>query len=266
MNRITVVFIFSLLAILSMNACMPTIATQTKSMKLQVLDAESNQPIADTTIDLHYFPSMPESADPNHPHFTTNTQGEVSIASQNKAGIWQVQATDYIEQRVVSSHGATPPQYAANASNGLAGVIFLYRMPEPQLTVEIESGYSGPVVVNLQPAEGFAFVKVDELNEVFAATDPLANHIQGVAGQRQFTVSASASGVVDLVVTPLLYNLQTQQVQIQEDGEFLPYRDFANFDETERGVWGDISEDEKRLDHQFHLFVGNRKEYMAFQQ
>jgi len=70
--------------------------------------------------------------------------------------------------------------------------------------------------------------------------------------------------MVDLIVAPLLYDLKTQQLQIYDNETVLPFRDIANPQDIDRGIWGIVNEDEKRLDHQIRLFVGTLEEYLKF--
>jgi hypothetical protein len=176
--------------------------------------------------------------------------------------IWQVQADGYIEQRVSSSQGDLPPRYAAHATGDYDGAIHLYQLPEPQLNILLSDSYTGPLTIQLIPAPGFDWTPVDEINVAFAAVDPQASYIQEPAGTRVFTATASADGMVDLVVAPLLYDLKTQHLQVHDGAGFLPFRDIANPQDIDRGVWGVVTEDEKRLNHQIQLFIGTLEEYL----
>jgi hypothetical protein len=241
-------------------ACIP-IATAPKRHQVRVVDAESGAPVANAVIDLHYFPSSPEAPEPNHPHATADGSGAVTIGSAARPAIWQVRAIDYIEQRSVAKEGALPPRYAAHAGGGYDGVAHLYQLPEPRLAVLVSDTYTGPLTINLQPAPGFGFTPTDEINVAFAAVDPQASYVQGVAGSRAFTETASGEGVVNLVVTPLLYDITASQLQIRDSAGVLPYRDIANPGDRDRGVWGTVNDDDKRLHHQIRLFVGTLADY-----
>jgi len=246
-------------------ACVPAPAAQ-KQYKVQIVDAETAAPIAHATIDLHYFPSTPAAADPVHPQVTANAQGELTIQSKAEPVIWQVQADTYLEQQLSTRDGTLPPRYTPHATANYDGIIHLYQKPEPQLIILISDIYTGLLTINLQPAPGFDYVLVDDLNLAFAAIDPQASYIQEVAGMRVFTATASAEGVVDLVVTPLLYDIEAHELQIQNSTGVLPYYDIADPQNTERGIWGNVNEDDKRLNQQIQLFVGTRHEYQEFQQ
>ncbi|MFQ5855278.1 MAG: hypothetical protein ACE5LU_06510 [Anaerolineae bacterium] len=261
MNKINILCV--VFALFFVAACVPA-TTTLKQHKVRIVDAETGAPVADAVIDLHYFPSAPEAPDPNHPRATANAQGEITIQSRAEPAIWQVQAEGYIEQQLTGNEGALPPRYAASATGDYDGVIHLYQTPEPQLTILVSDTYTGPLTINLQPAPGFDYVLVDEINVAFAAVDPQASYVQEAAGTRVFTATASAEGVVDLVVAPLLYEIEARQLQIRDSTGVLPYRDIANPQDTERGVWGNVSEDDKRLHHQIRLFVGTLDGYQEF--
>lgn len=261
MNRINILCI--LLALFFVAACVPA-TTALRQHKVRIVDAETSVPVAGAVIDLHYFPSAPEAPDPDHPRVTANAQGEIAIQRRAKPAIWQVRAEGYIGQQLSSNEGALPPRYAAYATSALDGVIHLYQMPEPQLIVLVNDTYIGPLTINLEPVPGFDYVLVDEINVAFAAVDPQASHIQEAVGMRVFTAAASAEGMVDLVVTPLLYDIKTPQLRVRDGTGVLPYRDIANPQDTERGVWGNVSEDDKRLHRQIRLFAGTLEDYRKF--
>lgn len=250
----------TLAAMCLITSCLPGGSTA-KQHKVRVVDAETGVPVAGAAIDLHYFPSLPQLPDPVHPHAAANAQGEVTIQSMATPAIWQVQAQDYLEQQLVGSQGALPPRYAAPTQGSPDGVIHLYRLPEPQLTVQVSDAYVGPLSINLQPAPGFDYVPINEIGRVFAAVDPQASYVQKAAGTRTFSATASAEGVVDLQVTPLLYDIKASQLQIKDSTGVLPYRDIANPQDKERGVWGSVIEDDKQLHHQIRLFVGTLADY-----
>lgn len=252
-------------ALFGATACVPA-ATALKQSKVQIVDAETAAPIAGAAIDLHYFPSSPAAPNPNHPHVTANTQGEITIEGKAEPTIWQVQAAGYIEQQVTGNEGALPTRYAAHATDKYAGVIHLYQKPAPQLTILVSDTYTGPVTINLQPAPGFDYVAVDAMNVAFAATDTQASYVQAAVGQRLFTATITSEGVVDLVVTPLLYDITTSQVQLRDNIGVLPHYDIADPRNKDRGVWGNINEDDKRLNHQIRLFVGTLQAYQEFLQ
>jgi len=234
--------------------------------KMQIVDAETGAPLADAVLDLHYFPSRPEAPNADHPQATADAEGEVTIEGKAEPTIWQVQAGGYIEQRLTGNAGALPPRYAVHATGDYAGVIHLYRQPAPQLTILVGDTYTGPVTINLQPAPGFDYVLIDPLNVAFAAVDAQASYIQAETGTRVFTETASAQGVVDLPVTPLLYDLEAHQLQIRDNAGVLPYYDIADPQNKERGVWGNVNEDDKRLNRQIRLFVGTLVAYQKFLQ
>ena len=231
---------------------------------VRILDAETGAPVSSAVVNLHYFPSTPEMPEPDHPRAFANTQGEVALSSRDELVIWQVQADGYIEQRLSSNEGALPPRYAAHATGDYDGIIHLYQLPEPQLNILVSDSYTGPLTIQLEPAPGFDWVPVDEINVAFAAVDPQASYIQEPAGTRVFTATASADGMVDLVVAPLLYDLKTQQLLIRDSTSVLPFRDISNPQDIDRGVWGLVSEDEKRLDRQIRLFVGTLEDYLKY--
>ncbi|MBX3011015.1 MAG: hypothetical protein KF832_05885 [Caldilineaceae bacterium] len=249
-------------ALFWISACVPTTATP-KQYTVTIVDAESGAPIEGAAIDLHYFPSAPEAPAPDHPQATADAQGEVKIQSKADPAIWQVRADGYIEQRLSTSNGALPLRYAAHATTGLDGVIQLYQQPEPRLTILVSDTYSGPLTIDLQPAPGFDYRTVDEMNVTFAAVAPTASYIQEVAGQRVFTATAAADGQVALVVTPLLYDIENRHLQIQDATGPLPFYDIADANSQGRGVWGTVNDDDKRLNHQIRLFIGTLQEYQA---
>jgi hypothetical protein len=251
------------LALCSLVACVP-IAMTPKQHQARVVDAETNAAVGGAVLDLHYFPSAPEAPDSDHPHATADGSGAIMIGSAAKPAIWQVRAKDYIEQRLVAKEGAVPPRYASHAGGGYDGVIHLYQLPEPQLTILVSNTYTGPLTINLRPAPGFGFTPTDEINVAFATVDPQASYVQGVGGQRAFTETASAEGVVNLVVTPLLYDITGSQLQIRDSAGVLPNRDIANPGDRDRGVWGTVNDDDKRLYHQIRLFVGTLADYQEF--
>jgi hypothetical protein len=262
MNKIKILCIVFVLCFVA--ACVPATTGVLKQLKVRVVDAETGAPVADATVDLHYFPSAPQAPAPDHPRATANAQGEITIQSKAESAIWQVRATGYIEQQLTGQNGDLPKAYAVHAADGYDGVIHLYQLPEPQLTVLVSDTYTGPLTIDLEPAPGFGFVPVDEMNVAFAAVDPQASYIQGAVGTRVFTVTASAEGVANLVVTPLLYAIETQQVQVRDSSGVLPHRDIANPQDIERGVWGTVNEDDKQLHHQIRLFVGTLEAYQKF--
>lgn len=259
-NRLWSALLGLLFSLCLIGACMPI---GVKQDTLYVVDAESRAPLANATIDLYYYPSSPTAPGPTHPQVATNAQGEITVQVRGEPAIWQVRAPDYIEQRLVSTKGEVPTRYAAQAPAGYAGVIHLYHLPQPQLTLLISATYTGPVTIKLQPAPGFGYVSVDAINVRFAATTPDASYRQAGAGQRVFTATVSAEGVVDLVVTPLLYDLQAQNIQIRDRSGLLPYRDLADLPDEQRAVWGSVTEDDKQIYHQIRLFVGTRQAYLA---
>jgi hypothetical protein len=250
-------------ALFGVTACVPAAPTL-KQSKVQIVDAETAAPIAGAAIDLHYFPSSPKAPNPDHPHATANPQGEITIEGKAEPTIWQVQAEGYIEQQVTGNEGALPARYAAHATDKYAGVVHLYQKPEPQLTILVSDTYTGPVTINLQPAPGFDYVAVDAMNVAFAAVDPQASYIQETIGTRIFTATITNEGMVDLRVTPLLYDITAAQLQIRDSVGILPHYDIADSQHKERGVWGNINEDDKRLNHQIRLFVGTLQAYQKF--
>jgi hypothetical protein len=261
MNKLVIFgFIFALLILV---ACVP-FGKPPKQNAVRILDAETRAPIPSAQIDLHYYPSTPDAPEPDHPRAIANTQGVATLSNKDKMAIWQVRADGYIEQRLSSNNGAPPPRYAANATGDYDGVIYLYKLPEPQLNIVVNDNYTGPLTIQLEPAAGFDWIKVDKINVAFAAVDPQASYIQKSAGTRVFTETASTAGVVDLVVTPLLYDIQTQQLLVHDRSSALPFRDIANPQDFERGVWGTVTDDEKRIYHQVRLFVGTREDYLKF--
>jgi hypothetical protein len=261
MNKLVLFsFVFGLLCI---SACVPTGITAGQ-FTVRVLDAETRAPIIDARVDLYYYPSTPDSPEPNHPYAITDANGVAKLPNKAVMAIWQVQANGYIEQRSTSNNGLLPPQYAAQATSDYNGTINLYKLPEPQLNILLQGNYIGPLTIHLEPASGFNWIKVDTMNTAFVAVDPQASYIQKSAGTRVFTETASADGAVDLVVTPLLYEIQTQQLRIMDQAGLLPYRDIANLSDTDRGVWGTITDDEKNISHQISLFVGSREDYLMF--
>ena len=253
----------AIMALLSVAACVLTVRTPMQHT-VRILDAETGAPISGAVVNLHYYPSLPEASEPDHPRAVANTQGEVTLPSKDEITIWQVQADGYIEQRLSSNEGTLPPRYAAHADGDYDGVIHLYQLPEPQLNILLSDSYTGPLTIRLQPAPGFDWVPVDEINVAFGAVDPQVSYIQEPAGTRNFTATASADGVVDMVVAPLLYDLKTEQLQIRDNASVLPFRDISNPQDIDRGVWGIVSEDEKRLDHRIMLFVGTLAEYLKY--
>jgi hypothetical protein len=265
MDKFRSLALFFLFLLLLLSACTPA-AMPTKQHRLRVIDAETGAPVPGAVVALHYQPSMPDAPEPNHPRSTADDQGALTIQSRTRPLIWQAQAQNYIEQRLSNNAGDLPMRYAAHAQDGYNGVIHLYYLPEPQLSILIDDGYTGPVTINLQPAPGFAFVLVDEINVTFAAVDPEASYVQEEPGSRTFTERASAKGTIDLVVTPLLYDIQIENLQIQDGTGVLPHRDIANPEDQERGFWGTVTDDHKRLHHQIRLFVGTLADYQAFLQ
>lgn len=263
MHKLYIFWLIS--ALFGISACVPP-ARPLKQAKVQIVDAERGLPIAGARIDLHYFPSSPTAPDPNHPSATANAQGEATIAGKTEPNIWQVQAAGYIEQRLPGNEGNLPARYAAHAEGDYAGVVHLYQKPEPQLTIFVSDSYTGPVTINLQPAPGFDYVPIDAMNVAFASVTPQANYIQGAIGTRIFTATLSAQGEVDLIVTPLLYDITTSQVQIRDSTGVLPYYALADPQNKARGVWGNVNEDDKRLNHQVRLFIGTLPEYQKFLQ
>ena len=260
MHRFSVLCLLFATSLLT--ACVSTPAATTPH-KVRVVDAETGAPVAGAAIDLHYFPSLPQAPDPAHPHAVANAQGEVTIQSMATPAIWQVRAQDYVEQQLVGSQGALPPRYAAPTQSSPDGVIHLYRLPEPQLTVQVSDTYVGPLTINLQPAPGFDYVPINEIGTIFAAVEPQASYVQQATGTRTFSATASPEGVVDLQVTPLLYDIKAGQLQIKDSTGMLPYRDIANPQDKDRGVWGSVIEDDKQLHHQIRLFVGTLADYSA---
>ena len=250
-------------AALVVTACVPR-GRALRQHRVRVVDAETATPLSGATVDLHVFPSAPEMPDPGHLRVTTSTQGELTIRSEAEPAIWQVRAEGYIEQRLTSSAGHLPPRYAAHATSAYDGIVHLYRMPEPRLAVQVSETYAGPLTIHLQPARGFGYVLVDEINVAFAAVDPQASYVQHVPGHRSFVALASAEGVVELVVAPLLYDIETRQLQVRDGDDVLPYRDIANPQDVGRGVWGSISQDDKRLHRQIRLFVGTLRDYREY--
>ncbi|HQY91782.1 hypothetical protein [Caldilinea sp.] len=260
MNKMNMLCSF-LVLLFGAAACI-SLPTGLKQHRLRVVDAESGAHLAAAAVTLHYFPSSPEAPEPNPPRATADAQGVVIVRSKAEPAIWQVQAPGYIEQRLASSKGEAPPRYAATATEEVDGVIHLYRMPMPALTIQMDEAYTGPLTINLHPAPGFDFLLVDEISTVFAAVDPQANYIQEASGRRAFTATASTEGQVDLLVTPLLFDIQTHQLQVADDTDVLPFRDIANPQDTARGVWGIVNEDDKRIHHQIRLFVGTLDDYL----
>jgi len=253
-------FIFALLLLTACN--LPR--TTPGQFTVQILDAETRAPISGADVSLHYYPSTPDSPEPGHPRAIASAQGKVALPNEEKMAIWQVQADGYIEQRLSGDKGALPPRYAAHATSGYDGIVYLYHLPEPQLNILVNDGYTGPLTIQLMPAPGFDWVKVDKMNVAFAAVDPQASYIQESPGMRLFTVTASQEGVVTLTVTPLLYDLQARQLQVHDQAGLLPFRDIANPQDIDRGVWGTVNEDEKRINHQIRLFIGTQEDYLKY--
>lgn len=259
MSRINILDV--IFALFSVASCVPP---KPQQHKVRVVDAETGAPVGDAVINLYYFPSLPEAPDPNHPRAIANAQGEVMVPSKAEMAIWQVQAEGYIEQQLSSNEGVLPPRYAAHATGGYGGVIYLYQIPEPQLSILVSETYIGPLTIYLEPAPGFDYVLLDEINVAFAAVDPQASYIQEPSLVRVFTATASAEGTVALLVAPLLYDIEACQLQVRDSAGVLPWRDIANPQDTERGVWGSVSKDAKRLHRQVRLFVGTLGDYQEF--
>ncbi len=244
--------------------CAP-ITTAPSQYQMLVVDAESGQPLPGVVVTLHVFPGSPDAPNPNAVRVKGNDQGEVVAPKHNEGPVlWQVQAPGYIEQRMSSTKGGVPARYAALANEKYDGVIPLYRLPEPKLTVFIGDAYAGPLTINLHPAPGFAYQTVGEISKVFAPVGAEASFVQNMSGERIFTVTASLEGQVDLTVTPLLFDIQTHQLQVVDESGALPYRDIADAENEGRGVWGVVTEDDKLLHEQIRLFVGTRDAYLEF--
>lgn len=250
-----------ILAFFLIAACVPN-GTAPREHTLRILDAETGEPVSGAVVNLHIFPSRPEAPEPDFPWAAAKADGAVKISSKREMAIWQIQAEGYIEQRQTGDAARLPPRYAAHAENSYDGVIYLYRLPEPQLSILVGDGYSGPLTLHLQPAPGFDWVAAEGLNTAFAAARPEANYIQEAAGLRLFTVQASEAGEADLVVAPLLYDVTTQNLLVQDGAGVLPYRDLEAPPEAGRFVWGSVSEDDKKNFHQIRLFIGTREEYL----
>jgi hypothetical protein len=250
-----------MLVLLLAAACnYPNSLAPAQQQTVRVVDAESGAPIPGAQLDLHYFPSAPQAPDPNHPQFSADDQGQITLSVRPAAAIWQVRAEGFIEQQLSAEDGHLPPRYAAHGDEEVDGVVHLYRQPEPTLIVELSEMYTGTLTINLQPAPGFDFVSTDEINVAFAAVDPAASYVQEAPGVRTFTVTASDQGVADLVVTPLLYDITERHVQVQDSSGVLPWRDVADEDKSGRGVWGSVSTVDK-AQGQIQLFVGDWEAY-----
>lgn len=255
-----------LLLLFAAVGCAP-IATAPGQYRLLVVDAESREPLSGVVVMLHAFPASPDAPDPNAVHVKGNDQGEVLAPRYHEGPVlWQVQAPGYIEQRMSSTKGGVPARYAALADEKYDGVIPLYRLPEPKLIVLLDDAYTGPLTINLHPAPGFAYRTVGEISKVFAPVGAEASFVQGVSGERTFTTTASREGQVDVTVMPLLFDIQTHQLQVVDESGALPYRDIADAENSGRGVWGVVTEDDKLLHEQIRLFIGSRDAYLEFLQ
>jgi hypothetical protein len=236
-----------------------------KQFKIRILDAETGRAIPEASVSLHYYPSTPDLPSPDHPRAIADTLGEVLLPDKkDEEAIWQVQAEGYIEQRFASKAGEVAPRFAAHAKDNLDGMIYLYKTPEPQLDIQVSDTYSGPLTIQLEPGDGFGWIKVDEMNTAFAALDPQASYIQNPAGRRVFTETAAADGMVYLRVKPLLYDLKQQQIHVLDSSGLLPASDLADPQDFGRSVWGAVTEDEKLIDHQIQLFIGTKDAYLEY--
>ena len=244
-------------------ACVPPMPSATQTLRILVVDAESGRPLPQATIDLHYFPSVPEEPDPDHPSILTDDAGMAVVPVRSAPVIWQVTAPDYVEQRQTGENGEPPLRFAAQTAEGVDGIVHLYALPEARVIISVTEGYTGEVIVDLTPAPGFDFVPVGEIGSAFAAVAPQAKYAQGALGTRTFTETASLDGRVALTVTPLLFDLPTEHFIIQDEAESLPHYDIGEETTEGRGVWGNATEVDKNLNRQIRFFVGTKDDYLA---
>ncbi|MCX6043640.1 MAG: hypothetical protein NT075_00895 [Chloroflexi bacterium] len=286
----TVYFILAALVVglIVLAGCRPQLPahdeqTAAGQFAVQVVDAETNQPIQGAVVAAHYFPSSPQSPAPNFPKATTDGTGKTSLAVAAKLCLWHIQAEGYISQTQTGAPDCHPPYRYTGADPKATGsaVVHLYRQPEPQLTVRVSDAYTGPLTINLVPAAGFAFVAPDGMNRVFAPVKNDADYTQGSQGQRTFTetvpstatvtatvtanMTATAGVTIDLNVTPLLYDITTEQLRVVDGSGVLPMNPTGDLQKPGRWVWGTANDNDKQLSGQIRLFIGSAADYGVYQ-
>ena len=248
---------------LSLSGCVTQTSNTTTSVSLRVLDAETRRPVENATVSIHYFPSSPAQPNDTYPLATTDNSGLTTLSIADKPAIWHIAAPGYGSLEVVGHDGHVPSRFSLSSEGDVDGAVYIYALPEPHLTIVVPKEYIGPVTIDLVPAEGFAYLSPDGANNEFLPAAPDTNYVQEVEGRRQFTVAVGKDESAQLIVTPLLFDLSTTHVSVQDDQGLIPFGDLNVADSDQHYVWGTVNDDDKLLFGQIRLFVGPRSAYLT---
>jgi hypothetical protein len=159
-------------------------------IKVAVYDAETDAPIPDATVSVHYLGiyllGRPES-DPA----TTDDKGMATIwVAAGEHPMWWASAKRHLNA-------------CEGEPNKDVRVFRLYKSPRPQIAIVVPNGYRGPVKIDMRLVGG---------------------RVQENIGKRDFVFRASRSGYVAFDATPLLLetedpiDLKSNIVAVHDDG------------------------------------------------
>jgi hypothetical protein len=157
-----------------------------RPVDVKVIDAESEQPIADANVWVGYVSMFVFNAPTQH-SVTTDSAGRATIPVANFRGtVWGFGARGYLPTDAYSQSNDRLPHQGCptfDQPTGREATIRLYRGPKPTITVIVPNGYRGPLWVHRRPA---------------------ARWIQDTKGKRDFIYHAAADGYVRIDATRLL--------------------------------------------------------------
>jgi hypothetical protein len=183
----------------------PPIGRSTRPVNVEVRDAESGRPLPDalvsarTTIGwLHADLSEIEymQRNPGLAEARTDASGRavvpVVILDRPYLIDWRISADGYFSQGasltrppLPSGTGAHHPPCSVDPSSVPAAthVRYMYKLPRPTIDLVLPDGWRGPVLISIELSDRF---------------------VQGVPGQRRFTLTVPAHGHLHATVAPLL--------------------------------------------------------------
>ncbi len=168
--------------------------------RVTVRDAETGAPIFGAQVGVYYVYMFVLNAP--HP----------DSASTNERGEAHVQAATFTPQWNAGGQKATHPKVAPYAGcdlwkkSGQNWEVWLYREPQPRITIIVPPGYRGPL-------------KVERI--------PLAAFVQDAPGKREFTFHATAKGYVGINASPLLMRREVYPPSAEyEGGQPIPENDW----------------------------------------
>lgn len=200
------------LAIVAMCGCQ---MLATRPVEVMVIDAETGQPIEGARIDVEVAPLSPLKLSRRKLRSGryTDKQGRTEVLGPLLMG-FVPSADGYLDQTTFWPMLPTNGQIR----DGMA-TIRLYAEPRPKVTIVVEDGYRGPILI-----ERF----------------PNSDWVQGEVGQRDFVFRANKNGYIRIDATPLLMGYwETSGLTARyANGKEIPEWD-GNLEDNDVGLrWG----------------------------